>query len=73
MKHQFLRFSRNTLQSRQENQLENTHMFGYTDLRRSGGFSVFVGVAFEVPYIRRDGGGTPHGRCGLLYGLTQDK
>jgi len=28
-------------------QLDNTRLFGYTDLRRSGGLSVFVGLDFS--------------------------
>ena len=33
---------------------------------------MFVGLLLTVPYIRRDGVGTPHGRCGPLYGLSNE-
>jgi len=45
-------------------QLVNTHTFGYTESSRSDGLSVFVGATSTIPYIRRDGARTPHGRCG---------
>jgi len=55
------------LQKADKYQLENTWINKYTDKRRSGGLSVFVGIDFKwLPYIRRDGGETPHGRCGPL-------
>ena len=31
---------------------------------------MFVGVGLTCPYIRRAGGGAPHGRCGHRYGLS---
>jgi len=44
----------------------------YTDKRRGGGeIRVCRRVTLACPYIRRDGGETPHGRCGLSYGLSR--
>jgi len=48
-----------------KNQLENTRVYEYTDKRRSGGLSVFVGMSFIcVPTLAVTVVPTPHGRCG---------
>jgi len=48
-------------------QLENTWINKYTDKRRSGGLSVFVGICFiEFPTFAVTVVPTPHGRCGPL-------
>ena len=48
-------------------QLENTLISKYTDKRRSGGLSVFVGVSFiGFPTFAVTVLPTPHGRCGPL-------
>jgi len=37
-----------TIRLNDKNQLENTQINGYTDNRRSGGLSVFVGMFFDL-------------------------